>query len=141
MENDTKETRVGVGVMIFKEGKVLLGKRKSLNKTDGYYQFPGGRMDEVGEKPMACALREVAEECGLKVKNLKFVCLSYLTDWPSRVGIGFKAEWDSGEPVCVESDKCDGWEWYSLDHLPSPIFPITQVVIDAHQNREVYIER
>ncbi len=67
--------KVGVGVMILKEGKVLLGKRKGSHGA-GEYSFPGGHLEYM-ESFEDCARREIEEECGIKVKNLRF---QYLTN-------------------------------------------------------------
>ena len=57
--------RVGVGVMILKGGKVLLGKRKGSH-GQGEYAFPGGHMEYlVGIEETA--RREVLEECGIEI--------------------------------------------------------------------------
>lgn len=56
-------------VMDEEEKKILL-----LNKTTGNwrgYQAPGGHL-EVGESLEECAIREVKEETGLLVKELKY---------------------------------------------------------------------
>lgn len=48
--------KVGIGVMIFKDGKVLLGKRKGSH-GDGEYSFPGGHLNYM-ESFEDCAQRE-----------------------------------------------------------------------------------
>ena len=60
--------KVGVGVIIIKDGKVLLGKRKNAH-GEGSWSFPGGHL-EFNEELFDCAKREVLEETGIKIKNL-----------------------------------------------------------------------
>lgn len=69
---DENIAKVGVGVFVVKDGKVLLGKRKNAHGTDEY-GGPGGHL-QYGETAEQTALREIAEECGIKVKNLQMLC-------------------------------------------------------------------
>jgi 8-oxo-dGTP diphosphatase len=126
--------RVGVGVMIWKDGKVLLGKRRSV-LGQGDFSFPGGHL-EHGESLALCALREVAEECGVVVDNLRFALLGNVLEFLPKhyVQIGFHAEWKAGEPQVLEPDKCEGWEWYALDELPEPLFAPTAMMIKSHRS-------
>lgn len=71
MENNI--TKVGIGVMIWKDGKVLLGKRKGSH-GEGTYAFPGGHMEYM-ESFTDCVKRELEEECGLKIKILDLYML------------------------------------------------------------------
>lgn len=116
------QVRVGVGIMVFKEGKVLLGKRKSL-LGKGEYAGLGGHL-EFGESIEACAKREAKEEAGIEIKNIKFLCLSSLKRYQGKhyIDIGLKAEWAKGTPKAMEPEKCEGFDWYFLDNLPSPLF-------------------
>jgi 8-oxo-dGTP diphosphatase len=34
-----------------------------------------------------------------------------------------------GEPELTEPDKCEGWEWFDWDNLPSPIFSTIPLLI------------
>ncbi|MBI2482041.1 MAG: NUDIX domain-containing protein [Candidatus Vogelbacteria bacterium] len=63
-----KQTRVGVGVFIFKEGKFLMLKRANSHRS-GSWSVPGGHL-EYGESFENTAKREVLEEAGIKIKNL-----------------------------------------------------------------------
>ncbi len=51
--------KVGVGVIVVKEGKVLLLQRKNSHGS-GTWCFPGGHL-EYGESLEECAKREVLE--------------------------------------------------------------------------------
>ncbi len=66
MENRPK---VGLGVCIRKDGKVLLGKRKNTH-GEGDWCFPGGHL-EFNETWEDCAIRETKEETGIKIKNIR----------------------------------------------------------------------
>jgi 8-oxo-dGTP diphosphatase len=114
--------RAGVSVLIFKEGKVLLGARKGSHGT-GQYAGPGGHI-EHGETMHETALREIQEECGIQVSDLQVICVSdLLTYLPKHyVDIGMTAHWVSGEPQVLEPHKLESWDWYDLDNLPENLF-------------------
>jgi len=69
-----QKPKVGIGVMILREGRVLLGKRKSSH-GEGEYVFPGGHLEYM-ESFSNCARRETKEECGINIKNIKFQFLA-----------------------------------------------------------------
>ena len=70
-ENNQQRPIVGIGVMLFKDGKVLLGKTKGSHGS-GLYAWPGGKLDLM-ESIFDCAKREVKEETGLEITDLKFL--------------------------------------------------------------------
>lgn len=130
--------RVGVAVLIIKDAKVLLGERKGSHGA-GEYSCPGGHV-EYGETMEQSLMREVAEECGVKIKNLKMLCVSdLLTYLPKHyVDIGFAAEWESGEPKVLEPDRVVSWRWYGLGNLPSKLFGGTDAYIEAYKTGKNY---
>ena len=69
MGNIEQKPKAGVGIMVLKDGKVLLGKRKGSH-GEGEYAFPGGHLEYM-ESFEDCAKREVREECGVEIENLR----------------------------------------------------------------------
>lgn len=132
MDGDNRP-KVGIGVMIIKEGKILLGKRIGAHGA-GCYAFPGGHL-EHGESFAGCAQREAMEECGLDIGTPRFLFVSNLMDyWPRHyVHLGFVADWQGGEPQNLEPEKCEGWDWYDIDNLPSPMFSSCQQSIESYK--------
>lgn len=130
--------KVGVGVFIVKDGKVLLGKRKNAHGADEY-GGPGGHL-EYGETADQTAVREIAEECGIKVKNLRMLCVSdLLTYFPKHyIDIGFAADWKSGEPKVLEPHKLESWDWYDLDNLPNNLFGCFTAYIESYKTGKRY---
>jgi len=115
--------KIGVGVIIRKENKFLLGKRKG-NHGGGYWAFPGGHL-EMNESIEECAEREVMEETGLTVRNFKKLTFTndiFLETQKHYVTLFVVTDYQGGEVKIMEPDKCEGWGWFSLDNLPEPLF-------------------
>ena len=122
MKIENLRPKVGVGVMILKDEKVLLSKRKGSH-GEGEYAFPGGHLEYL-ESFEDCVKRETKEECGIEIENVRFLYLANVTKYAPKhyVHIGLVADWQSGEPQILEPDKSEKWGWYSLDSLPQPMF-------------------
>jgi len=130
-----------LGIMILREGTVLLAKRKGTLGT-GEYSFPGGKL-ENGETFEEGILREFKEECGdkIKVNNLRFLMLANILHYKPRhfVNVCFVADWDSGEALNTEPDKLEAWAWYPLASLPSPLFFPSKIMIEAYKSGKYYL--
>ena len=102
---------VGIGVLVLRDGKTLLHKRKRAHGA-GEYASPGGHLEYM-EGFEECARREVREESGIEIANVRFQYLSNITVWEPRhyVHIGLAADWKSGEPQVLEPEKCESWGW------------------------------
>jgi len=121
----TNRPKVGVGIFIIKDGKVLLGKRKNAH-GDGAWCFPGGHL-EFNESFEGCARRETLEETGLAIKNIRFGTATndiFAKENKHYITICMIAEHDYGEVKNIEPDKCEKWEWFEWDEdkLPYPLF-------------------
>ena len=95
-------------IFVLKEGKLLLGIRKNSYGA-GNWGLPGGHL-EWGEKLEACAIRELKEETGIEVTDLKLVTVTdEARDIDHYIHFGFLLEKYVGEPTLVEPDKCEKW--------------------------------
>ena len=115
--------KVGLGVCIIKDGKVLLGKRKKAHGS-GSWSFPGGHL-EAGESFEECARRETTEEAGIEIKNIAFITATndvMPNEDKHYITIYMLAEYESGEVSNREPEKLEGWSWFSWDALPHPLF-------------------
>ena len=136
--------KIGVGVMLMKSGKVLMGKRSptSNGAFDGAntYNFPGGKW-EPGEDLITTAYRETKEETGVEINKhqLELISLSEDIYKDSRfLTIGFLAKDFTGEPRATEPEETPQWGWYSLDDLPKPLFIPTENLIENYKKRRIY---
>lgn len=132
--------KVGIGVMILKDGKVLLGKRKGSHGA-GEYAFPGGHLEYM-ESFADCAQREVHEECGIEIQNIRFQYLANVTKYAPKhyVHIGLVADWAGGEPVVLEPEKSEHWDWYDMENLPEPMFEMCTLAVRYHKTGENYLD-
>ncbi|OQA03293.1 MAG: 8-oxo-dGTP diphosphatase [bacterium ADurb.Bin400] len=128
---DTRKVGVGFGVMILKEGKVLLGQRHydpakadSELHGEGTWTMPGGKM-HFGESFEDTCYRETMEETGIAINRDSIKLISIANDHvPDAhfVTIGFLCEEFEGEPQVMEPDEITRWQWFELNDLPANLF-------------------
>ena len=61
--------------VIIEIGKTLLTRRKSRENLQGFWEFPGGKIEE-NETPQECLEREIFEELGVQSEAGKILCKS-----------------------------------------------------------------
>jgi ADP-ribose pyrophosphatase YjhB (NUDIX family) len=95
---------IGVGVVVFKDDRVLL-IRRGKPPREGQWSLPGGRQ-RLGERVAQAAAREVAEEAGIEIDvgGLVDVVDSITRDAAGAVEYHYTlvdvvAEWRGGEAV------------------------------------------
>lgn len=114
--------KVGVGVIIIKDGKILLGKRK-VARGEGTWCCPGGLL-EYGESWEECSRREVMEEVGIEIKNLRFGMVTndiFKNVQKHSITICMISDFASGEVKVMEPHECEKWGWFEWDKLPQPL--------------------
>ncbi len=135
-----KFPRVGIGVLIFKNKKILLGKRKGSHGA-GEYAFPGGHLEYM-ETIEGCAERETLEETGIKIKNIKFQFIANIRKYKPKhyLHVGVTADYKSGKVKIKEGDKIESWDWYNLNKLPKPLFEMAGMAIKSHKKNKIYFK-
>jgi 8-oxo-dGTP diphosphatase len=127
------QPRVGVGVMLVRDGCVLMARRVNGQRA-GWYGWVGGKL-EFGETLQDCARREAREEAGVEIANLRLLCLSsIIVDDQHWIDVEFLADIAGGEPHTSAPDEIAGWTWYPIDQLPSPIFEPAQCALEAYRS-------
>jgi len=119
----TQHVRVGVGVLVqdpLHPGYIFAGKRKGSHGA-GTLALPGGHL-EMYESWQECASREVKEEMGLHIHEIR---LAYVTNDPMpaedkhyvTIFMTAKCAEETQRPQNMEPHKCEGWNSYSLKDL------------------------
>jgi len=129
--------KIGVGVLVFREGKLLLGRRKGSHGA-GFWSAPGGHL-EFGETPEQCAIRETLEETGLSLDVVQpgpWVNDIFIAEQKHYVTLFCIAESKAGQgkPINTEPEKCEGWGWYDCEQLPQPLFQPLEDLIEKVGN-------
>jgi 8-oxo-dGTP diphosphatase len=123
VEDKLHHPKIGVGVIILRDGKVLLGKRRSTLGA-GAWGFPGGHL-EWKESFSVCARREVKEETGLEISSLVLGPSTndiFVAEDAHYITVFVVAQASVGEPKILEPEKCEEWQWFHWHELPSPLF-------------------
>ncbi len=117
------EPRVGIGVFVIRNGKFLMGHRKGSHGS-GTWSIPGGHM-EFGETFEQTAQREVMEETGMKIDNVRFGAVTndvFSSDNKHYVTVWVLSDWAEYEPSITEPDKFIDQEWIDANDIPEPLF-------------------
>jgi len=146
---EKKKVGVGVGIMLLKGGKVLLGKRNddpekadSELSGEGTWTMPGGKM-EFGESLEEAAMREVLEETGIIIDKDKLRIISLSNDMTEKahfVTIGFLYEGDVDEPETMEPEEITEWKWFEMAKYPLNIFPPSEKILNNYFDSIIYKE-
>jgi mutator protein MutT len=117
---------VGASVIVHKNGKLLLQKRKD----NGCWGYPGGCV-ELGETVESAARRELFEETGLTAHSLELLDVfsgkdlfyTYPNgDMVSIVDMMYLCENFSGD-MKMHTDETTDLQWFELNELPEKISP------------------
>ena len=111
--------------------KVLLIER-GHEPFKGCWAFPGGfmNMDETTEQ---CAIRELEEETGLKINEIKQIGAYSKVDRDPRgrtITVAYLALVDASLPVSGHDDAAKA-QWFSIKNLPKLAFDHDDIIHDA----------
>lgn len=126
--------RVGVGVLVNRDGRVLLLRRSNVH-GDGTWSAPGGHIDR-GESLEQCARREVFEETGVTIKDIRFFAVTndiFEAEGKHYVTIWMSAEYESGTAFVAAPNECSEVGWFDRSELPRPLFvPFHNLISGKH---------
>lgn len=120
-DDSKKKPRVGIGIIIKKGDKILVGIRKKTPLGKGTFGFPGGHL-EFGESFEDAVKREAFEETGVEVKNIKFASATndiFQKESKHYITLYMICEYAFGKVKNKEKSKCEGWKWVKWDFLIS----------------------
>lgn len=101
-------------VLVERDGQILLAR--SHRFTSDFYSVLAGFV-EPGETLEDTVHREIEEEVGIKVKNVRYFG-SQPWPFPDSLMIGFTAEYESGE-INIDKTEIADAEWFAPEKLPT----------------------
>ena len=116
-------------IVLVRRGDEMLLARNA-NWPAGFYSTLAGFV-EPGESVEQTLHREVMEEVGVQVSNLRYFG-SQSWPFPNSLMLGYHADYLDGEIVCQEGEIADA-RWFKVDDLPNmpPPTAISRWLIDA----------
>jgi NAD+ diphosphatase len=114
-------------VLVRRPGEVLLTRKAAW--PAGRYGLVAGFLD-FGECLEETVVREVAEETGVRVDNIRYIG-SQAWPFPSQLMAGFVADYAGGE-VQVDKKELEDARWFPVDALPAlpPRRSIARYILD-----------
>lgn len=88
---------------------------KNKNRTRDVYSCVAGFV-EAGESAEQCVEREVMEETGIKIQNVRYIG-SQSWPFPDQLMLAFRAEYLDGK-IKVQEEELDDAAWFKKDSLP-----------------------
>lgn len=145
---DSARPYIACFVVLRKDNKVAMIKRKNTGWMDDYWGLPAGKV-EYGETYLQGVIREAKEEAGvdLHIDQLHFVHIAHrhgenedkseFMDW---VDVYFEASKWKGEPHNAEPEKGSELSWIDLQALPENIVPPQKAALEHIAKHEFYSE-
>jgi NAD+ diphosphatase len=123
-------------VAVLKNDRILLGRNKRFKLP--FYSVLAGFV-EPGETLEACVQREIREEVGITVKNIRYFG-SQPWPFPDSLMIAFTADYASGS-ICLDGSEIMDAAWFKKDNLPKipPRISIARQLIEwfIHRGKSI----
>ena len=137
MAKETIRPKVGVGVIFVRDETVFLAKRHGAHGEDTWASA-GGHL-ENGETLEECGRREAMEELGVRVGDLRYLCVSNIIAYDRHyVDIEFLGDIGDQEPQLMEPESFIESGWFPLDNLPQPLFHAMRYALDSYRSGQPY---
>ena len=114
--------RINVYLLLIKENKLLMIRRKNTGFQDGMYSLPAGKLDQ-GETIAEALIREAKEEVGIDVclngawHNNATILHRYSETGTMAIDFFIRLQEYKGTVQNMEENKCDDVSWFLLDIL------------------------
>lgn len=122
-------------VAIRKGKQILLANHVRHNKPGQEIYTTLAGFTEAGETLEQCVEREVYEEAGIKVKNIRYI-KSQPWPFPHSLMMGFIADYAEGE-LTIDTNELNDARWFNFDDLPllPPHGTIARLLIEKVRQR------
>lgn len=124
------DPKLAVAVIIERDGKILMGLRAEGAREAGKWSIPAGFVDR-GEVVEDAAIREIAEEVGLRVTLGPVLTVVSHRDEPV-VLLVYPAQTTQGDPVANDDMAQVGW--FPPDALPELAFAHDTEILSIWEN-------
>ena len=114
------------------DGKILLARHVQRNQN--IYACIAGFV-EAGETVEHAVEREVMEETGLRIRNVRYFG-SQSWPFPSQLMLGFLAEYDGGD-LQLQADELDDAQWFDPNDCPASPPPGSiayRLIVESRKN-------
>lgn len=140
MSTNNGIVKVGLGIIIEKNGKILIGQR--VGQHAPYYSIPGGSL-EPGETFEQGAIREIKEETNLDIVDPEVIAITnnletFKKESVHYISIILLVKSFSGELKIMEADKITEWQWIDPNNLPQPHFDGSEMGIKCYLDKVFY---
>jgi NAD+ diphosphatase len=117
-------------IVLVRDGERVLLTRKSVWPPRRYSLVAG--FVDIGESLEGAVHREVAEEVGVRVRDIRYVGSQYWP-FPSQIMVGFTAQYAGGE-LRVNRSELEDARWFSVRELPDlpPRVSIARFILDHY---------
>ncbi|MGO4351032.1 NUDIX domain-containing protein [Rhizobium sp. RAF36] len=122
---------LGVGLVILRDGKILLYKRVKAPEPS-HWSIPGGKVDFM-EYTAEAARREAEEETGLEIRTVRLLGPAEVLSQADRqhwISLLYIADEFRGNPEITEPDKLSDFGWFGRNELPQPLSEFARAAID-----------
>lgn len=118
--------------LLWRDGQLLLLRRKGSGYRDGQLSLPAGHLDG-GESIVNGLRREVREELGVEITTQSLKCVMHRErETPNDaeyIDFFFHVDTWRGEPTIQEPDKCAELLWVDPRNLPDDIVSYVRAAI------------